>query len=81
MIEVISIDLTGACSVFLASVLSSLDPVSGDVLVWKGGFDKRRNLQFLGEYFSSFSLSVLFYAKGKIKNSSHWSIHLNIDYN
>lgn len=33
MIEVISTDLTGACSVFLASALSSLDPVSGDVLV------------------------------------------------
>lgn len=81
MIEVISIDLTGACSLFLASALSSLDPVSGDVLVWKGGFDKRRNLQFLGEYFSSFSLSVLFYVKEKIQNSSHLSIHLNTDYN
>lgn len=73
MIEVISTDLTGACSVFLASALSSLDPVSGDVLVWKGGFDKRRNLQFLGEYFSSFSLSVLFCVNEKIKNSLIWA--------
>lgn len=78
MIEVISIDLTGACSLFLASVLSSLDPVSGEVLAWKGGFDERRNLQFFGEYFSSFSLSILCCGKDKIKNTS--SIFLNIEY-
>ena len=55
-------DLIWAVSEFLASVRSNLDTISGDGFVWNGGFDKRRSLQFLGEYFSSlsFSLSNLF---------------------
>lgn len=60
--EVISIDLIWAVSEFLASARSSFETISGDGFDGNGGFDKRRSLQFLGEYFSSlsFSLSSLF---------------------
>lgn len=63
--EAISKDLFGGDSEALASLLSCLDAISGDILAWKGGFDERRNLNVLGEYFSSFSLSALFCFKGR----------------
>lgn len=57
-IEIISKDLFGASSEVLASALSGLDAISGDIPTWNGGFDERRNLNAFGEYFSS--LSALF---------------------